>query len=523
MGRFHRETMASLRFALALALACFAVANGTGEQVTPDSDTPLAPTGKYRQLRTEFEEMRSTMKATEERHGKEMKATEERHGKEIAKLEMLVNANVQSEPRAANADVKARLLPAARPMHQHGLVPLGEDAKAKRGGKSKGSCDWKKAYVSVKKKKSGKYLENGDRKWCSKPLATFACHDKKNTNHRWAQKWCKVLCNPHCTPTKGCPYDLTKWEDHKDCTDSSGRPRTHECDPKHKQYSWATERCRKMCNTDCNPALLVRSKVTAIPSATLPPGHRNCADKYTIQTRQGDTSNRQAGVSVPVGVCARCKDDTFHLAPSYSVGQRVFGVCTKLTGHVLWHTAAKECNNAKTPCVGEKFRKCDSFMGNFGNIEAITKKSYQKGQSTPVNDNKMPTHGTPYAFTCARVWGVDVPDIGPTSKTNGRCFGSIHRLAQSSILSCFTTNENVQEQATLKCVLHKETKSCHSKQVDLGLKKNRKNNHGSCKKAWKQDTTGKKKEAYDKLNSKGLTSDWSECSEMVKTRMTALY
>merc|ERR1712195_270184 len=61
--------------------------------------------------------MRSKMKATEERHGKEMKATEERHGKEIAKLKTLVNANVQSKPRATNADVNARLLPAARPIH----------------------------------------------------------------------------------------------------------------------------------------------------------------------------------------------------------------------------------------------------------------------------------------------------------------------------------------------------------------------------------------------------------------------
>merc|ERR1740117_1519081 len=96
----------TLRFALALALACFAVANGTDEQVTPDSDTPLAPTRKdeNRQLRTELDQMHSTMKATEEGHGKEMKATKERHGKEIAKLKTLVHANMQSEPRAkANA------------------------------------------------------------------------------------------------------------------------------------------------------------------------------------------------------------------------------------------------------------------------------------------------------------------------------------------------------------------------------------------------------------------------------------
>ena len=109
-------TSFTLRFALALAIACFAVANGTDEQLTPDSDTPLAPN---RQLRTELDEM---MKATEERHGKEMKATEERHGKEIAKLKTLINANVQSEPRAANADVNARLIPAGRPRHHHGLV-----------------------------------------------------------------------------------------------------------------------------------------------------------------------------------------------------------------------------------------------------------------------------------------------------------------------------------------------------------------------------------------------------------------
>lgn len=91
---------------------------GTGEQVTPDTDhgahrgeqeTPLAPTrnDENRQLRTELEAMRTTMKATNERHGKE-----------IAKLKTLVNANVQSEPRAANADVNARLLPDARPMHR---------------------------------------------------------------------------------------------------------------------------------------------------------------------------------------------------------------------------------------------------------------------------------------------------------------------------------------------------------------------------------------------------------------------
>jgi len=89
---------------------------GTGEQVTPDTDpgahrdeqdTPLAPTGndENRQLRTELEAVRTTMKATDERHGKE-----------IAKLKTLVNANVQSEPRAVNADVNA--LPDARPMHR---------------------------------------------------------------------------------------------------------------------------------------------------------------------------------------------------------------------------------------------------------------------------------------------------------------------------------------------------------------------------------------------------------------------
>merc|ERR1712086_218350 len=106
------------------------VANGTGEQVTSDTDTPLAPTGKDKnhQLRSELDEMRSKMKATEERHGKEMKATEERHekemkatkerhGKEIAKLKTLVNANVQFKPRATNADLNVRLLPAARPIH----------------------------------------------------------------------------------------------------------------------------------------------------------------------------------------------------------------------------------------------------------------------------------------------------------------------------------------------------------------------------------------------------------------------
>merc|ERR1711865_807312 len=350
------------------------------------------------------------------------------------------------------------------------------------------SCDWKKAYVSDKKKKSGKYLENGDRKVCSQPQRIFQCLDKTNKYHNFAQKHCKVLCNPHCTPTKGCPYDLTKWKDHKSCRYSNGRPRTDLCDPKNKQYSWAALRCRKMCNTDCNPALVVRSKVNAIPSATLPPGHRNCADKYTVRTHQGDTSNRQAGVSVPVGVCGRCKDDTFHLAPSYTVGQRVFGVCTKLTGHPLWVKAAKQCNSATKPCVGEKFRKCDSFMGNWGAIEAATKEWYHKGKYWVITDlgTKMPTHGTPYAFTCARVWGVDVPDIDATSEF-GSCFGSIHRLAQSSILSCFTTNENVQKQATLKCVLHKETKSCHSTRVDLPKMKS-----SSCFRAWRQDTTGKK-------------------------------
>jgi len=98
-------TSFTLCFALALALACFAVANGTDEQATPDSDTPLAPTGKdeNRQLRTELDQMHITMKATEERHGKE-----------IAKLKTLINANVQSEPRAANADSNARLLQDAK-------------------------------------------------------------------------------------------------------------------------------------------------------------------------------------------------------------------------------------------------------------------------------------------------------------------------------------------------------------------------------------------------------------------------
>merc|ERR1711865_417940 len=155
-----------------------------------------------------------------------------------------------------------------------------------------------------------------------------------------------------------------------------------------------------------------------------------------------------------------------------------------------------------------------------GQIENYSEAGYQKGYSQLVNQNKMPTHGTPYAFTCARVWGVDIPDIDATSMSDGKCYGNIHRLAQSSILSCFTTNENVQEQATLKCVLHKETKSCHSKKVDLPKMGAR-----SCFRSWKQDTTGKKKGAYDDLNSKGLTntSGWSECSEMVKTRMTSMY
>merc|ERR1712166_1082897 len=110
------------------------------------------------------------------------------------------------------------------------------------------SCDWKKAYVSDKKKKSGHYLENGDAKMCSKPNMIFACLDKKNKKHHVAHHWCKVLCNPHCKPTKGCPYDLSKWKDAKTCSDSKGMPRTELCDPKHKSYYWTTQKCRKMCN-----------------------------------------------------------------------------------------------------------------------------------------------------------------------------------------------------------------------------------------------------------------------------------
>merc|ERR1740117_833601 len=94
-------TSFTLRFALALALACFALANGTDEQVTSDSDTPLAPTGKgeNRQLRTELDQMHSTMKATEERHGKE-----------IAKLKTLINANARLLPdaKAASTDEEAK-------------------------------------------------------------------------------------------------------------------------------------------------------------------------------------------------------------------------------------------------------------------------------------------------------------------------------------------------------------------------------------------------------------------------------
>jgi len=194
----------------------------------------------------------------------------------------------------------------------------------------------------------------------------------------------------------------------------------------------------------------------------------------TVQTQYGDTKHESFESVTPVAVCGKCAGQgTYMLHPAYAVGHRVVGVCEKLTDHWLWKQMLGECNDPQKPCSGEVMSQCEKFMGGFGEY---VKTDFPQGKMPSHHDMKYLPASKPVGFTCNRLYAYDFPASEARSYLatfgNGavryKCSGSIYRLVQAKISSCYSTNEDATDGQAMKCVDHKVMKSCHTLSIDLG-------------------------------------------------------
>jgi hypothetical protein len=117
------------------------------------------------------------------------------------------------------------------------------------------------------------------------------------------------------------------------------------------------------------------------------------------------------------------------LHPAYVVGKMVVGVCKKLVDHPIYHAVQNvivplpskdDPKRAKwRPMTGEKYLKCQEFMGNWGtysyqkkvkNFLPNSKKKYSydvKSKHTHQGQSVDQVTGRAMAFTCGRAYAHD--------------------------------------------------------------------------------------------------------------------
>jgi len=437
----------------------------------------------------------------------QMKAQQEQHVQEqtksrnkVAELEALVSNLAHSTVHMELHETHRSTLPSTTIMpksiakaefRSQQPSTLMEGTGARIHPTKASTCTWLKGY-------------KGDHKDCTlHRMGPSMCKNKKHGNHAWTLIHCKAMCYPECKRKTGCPYDLSKFKEHKDCS-------PERCNPNNVLYHWATVQCKKTCNPDCNLKVvhLDYSSPNFVPSATLSPGHRYCADKYTVRTKEGYTKNSATGKSQAGEVCGKCKNRNYVLHPAYVVGNRVLGVCAKMTEHPLWHEANKQCNDKKKPCKGEKFRKCQEFMGDWGRYrDDNTGLQY-------VDDGSKPQEGRAMAFTCARASAYDFSDAAAISRpTNGHCTANVHRIVQISFVSCYSTNEEEQPRQQMECVTKKVTRACYHRKLTMP----KADSQAKCQQSYAAD----KVVVFAELNKNG-PAKWGNCSEMAEKEGSAL-
>jgi len=316
-----------------------------------------------------------------------------------------------------------------------------------------------------------------------------ACADATHPYHRWAHIHCKRMCNPQCAPREDCVFEGV--EDHPHCSHDHYRGA---CEPTHENYHWAQINCPRMCNPECNPKVphLSFGSETFIPGATFQPGHRNCEDRVIVLTEYGETKNYAKKKSQKVAVCAKCSSDRFMLQPAFVVGNKVVGVCEKVTEHWLWKEQQSACNDLSRPCAGQKLSRCEKFLGRFGDFRMPGGDSGRNPNTIKHSHNsyqEAPGHSA-LAFTCSRLYAHDFSDSSPyikfkksgdqewgngggkmiavgelPAKAVGRI--NVYRIVQAKITSCYSTNEEKAERQKMKCVDRKEVKSCHTRRLHL--------------------------------------------------------
>jgi len=328
-----------------------------------------------------------------------------------------------------------------------------------------------------------------------------------------------------------CPFNRTELKNNPKCEQQWCNTSTAPVkDPEDwKKVHWSQINCPEMCNPNCNPKIphISFGSVTYIPGAhlqnmtipgahlqnmTIPVGHQHCADKITVRTKEHRPSNEKdvqykvknyaVTKSTNVAVCGKCASDEFMLHPAFVVGNRVVGVCEKLTDHWLSKQLETQCNNQSKPCGGEVVSHCEKFVGEFGDFRISERGNHNVPRRTHSMVNgqlQPPPANSSLAFTCSRLYAHDfaatTPTIrlkqvkkkhlkswtpgGPDSQLQAFAMGSgksaaegrqpvvalaqvkLYRLVQAKIASCYSTNEEPAPGQDMTCVNRKEIKTCH--------------------------------------------------------------
>jgi len=396
-------------------------------------------------------------------------------------------------------------------------------------------CSWTEGY-------------QGDDPDCTSPQhGPVHCTDTESEDHVWVKDNCQLMCNPQCAPKVDCPFDNPA--DHPDCDPQFCKVSTMTT-PEPEKVHWAQVHCPRMCNPECNPKTphISFGSVTYIPGATLQPGHRNCAEKLTVETEAGDTKNFVVGELKRVAVCGKCAGQKFMLHPAYTVGNRVVGVCEKVTDHWLWKEQEGQCEEHNKPCAGEVISRCEKFGGRFGEYRGPTKNTYHEHHS--IDSHSTGNVNKSLAFTCSRLYAHDFAASEPQNLGPSDFFGTkgasiamdnaalppisgsikVYRIVQAKIASCYSTNEGEAARQEMECVNRKQVKSCHTRTVlmeNIGLQAavNAAQSSSILSEQAKLIEIAKsalmdkfnddmRESTFRQLTEEGVTDQWTECDEL---------
>lgn len=326
----------------------------------------------------------------------------------------------------------------------------------------------------------------------------------------------KAICVKENKTNTDCPYNLRIEDDAAWCTSKENR---NFCtDAKHEKYRDAQTQCRYTCNPECDPAVPHRGYLapTYLPRGTVAPGHRFCADKYTIVPDTSDLLNRAAGIPTRSAVCGKCADQSFVLHPAFTSGGKIFGTCKPLVEHELYHEMDKMCRNTTDTSCAVPYPlplKCQEFVGGQGKAEWPT---YPTKWDTDINEDKT-VEGRPIAFTCAQVSTVEFSDeLTWYGTQSAKAVGPVYRLVRGDLAECHSENEKDPAHLKMSCTNHGNVKSCHMKKLEL-KPSNQYDSRSEALSEWESA-----KEAAFKEWKEGNATGWKPCDGLSLRKATSV-